>query len=267
MADWALSSCERQEFNIADASRGTANGKGAYAQIIAATSFAYSSVTLNMVGDGGGPQCYLVDLAIGAAAAEQVIIPNILVDSNRGLFHNSITMTVPIAVPTGVRLSACVQEAGGAGTRFVSVAVSGRAGGSNEMASTGVAVNYGANTTTTNGVLVDQGATANTYGAWAEISSATSRDHNGLIAILGTNQSATSLGDGQYRFQIGVGASGSEVAIAEFNSATASADNRLQVNTHDIAACIPSGTRLAMRARSSLATTASRNATAILLGY
>jgi hypothetical protein len=170
MGDWALSACERQEFSTINASRGAANTKGAYAQLIAATGFQYQSISLNLVSEGGGGQCYLVDIAIGAGGSEQVIVPNVLYDSARGVYQNAVNITLPISVPAGVRVSARVQEPGGSGTRDVQIGLTGRAGGSNaNNAEVGAVINYGANTSTSNGVLVDSGAVANTYGAWTQI--------------------------------------------------------------------------------------------------
>lgn len=267
MSDWALSACERQEFSIALVGRGAANTKGAYVQLIAATSFRYEAVTIQLHADGGGGQCYLVDISIGAAAAEQVIIPDILLDSTRGILQNSLNITIPIAVPEGVRLSARVQEVGGAGTRQVRVTVIGRAGGSNyPVAQSGSVVNYGVNVATSNGVLVDMGTVAATYGASFELIGSTIRDHNGLIVIMGTNQQASALADVYYNFQIGIGPS-LETIIAEWTSSLSGGVNRLQVNSMDICAAIPSGTRISMRSKCSGASAATRHTTAIILGY
>jgi hypothetical protein len=268
MGDWALSSCERQEFFVVLASRGTANGKGSYVQLTAASGFQYSAVSIQLCSEGGGGQCYLADIAIGAAAAEQVVVPNILFDSTRSIYQNALNITIPICIPAGVRISVRVQEVGGAGTRDVRVGLVGRAGGSNySQAQAGAAVNYGANTATTNGVLVDPGATANTFGAWAELTSATTRDHAGLMTVLGTNQQSGTLVDADFNFQIGIGTAGSEVVISEFISSLSSNFNRLGVNLFDIAASIPSGSRLAMRSKCTSSAAGARHSTAIILGY
>lgn len=269
MADWPLSESERLEFSTVTASRGAANAKGAYAQLLAATTFQYSALTINLVGIGGGGQCYLVDIAMGAGGAEQVVVPNILFDTARGIYQNAISITLPICLPTGARLSARVQEVGGAGTRDVQVGAVGRAGGFNRASASCGAVNcYGANVSTTNGVLVDSGATLNTFGAWTEITSATARDHAGLVAVLGTNQQTGALIDSHYHFQVAVGASGSEVALVEFISGMSSGINRLAVSSFEIGASVPSGTRLAMRSKCVASGAAgARHSTAILLGY
>lgn len=266
---WGLQNAERQEYSTALASRGAANAKGSYVQLLAATGFAYDAITLNMSAEGGGGQTFLVDIAIGAAAAEQVIVPNVLFDNARSVYSSGLDLTLPIAVPAGVRLAACCQEVGGAGTRYVRVGVSGLAGGNDYPPATcGVAINYGAITASTNGVLVDPGASANTWGAWTEIAAATSQDHNGLAAALGVNKQSGVLVDSSYEFQIGIGAAAAEVVLTQWLCNLNSVTNAFKPCTHTVGASIPSGTRLSMRSKCiASGAAAARHPTAILLGF
>lgn len=271
MGDWSLSTCERVESSSATASRGAANAKGAYIQLLAATAFPYTSVTLQGVASGGGGQTYLIDLAVGGAGSEQVIVPNVLLDSARSIFSAALNITIPVAIPAGVRVSARVQEAGGAGTRTVEVTLIGRNGGVNAPpAAIGDAVNYGADTVNTNGVLVDSGATLNVYGSWTDITASTSRAHNGLQIVLGTNKQTGVLVDSQYYFQLGIGGTGNAVAanLGEFLSATDSAINRMLIADALFNQQIPAGTRVAMRSKCVVSGAAgARHTTAIILGY
>lgn len=269
MADWALSSCERQETSTNFASRGAANSKGAYAQLIASSAFSYSALTIQMYADGGGGQCYLVDIAVGGAGSEVVIVPNILFDSSRNIVGNMLNFTLPLNIPAGTRISARCQEVGGTGTRQVQVTIVGRSGGSNYGPSDiGQATNYGAITASTNGVLIDPGATLNTLGAWAQLTASTTSDHYGLMAILGTDQQSSTLVDSGYVFQIAVGAAAAEIVIGEFSSCTTSSMNRMQVNSFEVLAQIPVGTRISMRSKCiGSGAAAARHPTAIILGY
>lgn len=269
MSNWALQGCERQEYSSALASRGAANAKGSYVQLLAAVGFKYNAITINLSAEGGGGQTFLVDIAIGAAASEKVIVPNILFDNARSVFSSGIDLMVPISVPSGVRLAARVQEVGGAGTRDVRVGVSGLAGGANYPPATCcVAINYGAITASTNGVLVDPGASANAWGAWTEISAATTQDHAGLAAVIGVNKQSGVLVDSSYEFQIGVGAAASEVAVAQWLANLNGSTNAMKPCTHTVGASIPSGTRLAMRSKCiSSGAAAARHPTAIILGF
>lgn len=268
MGDWALSQCERQEFSALQVSRTAgANTKSSYQQIIAATGFAYNAISLQLNSDGGGGQCYLVDIAIGAGGSEVVIIPNILVDSMRAIGHCGVNITIPVAIAAGTRISAALQEVGGSGTRQVNLALTGRAGGANAVQSPcGTVSNYGALTASSNGTLIDQGAVANTFGSWVQMTAATARDHNALIAVMGTNQTTSWAGSFLFDFQIGIGAGGSEVVIAQFESMTNANGNRMQVNSFDANYAVPAGSRVAMRSKCTSATSFERQATAIILG-
>lgn len=268
MADWALSSCELTETSTAIANRGAANSKGAYVELIASTGFRYSAVTVQLIAEGGGGQCYLVDIANGAAGSEQVIVPNILLDSMRAASNSTVSLTIPVSVARGSRVAVRVQEVGGSSTRSVRAVVVGRVGGFNYPPNGfGEPVNYGANTSTTNGILVDPGAVANAYGAWTEITAATTRRHNGLIPVLGTNQQAVSVGIGAYYFQIGIGDAGSEIPAFEWMSMAASNANAFHPSSVDFRASIPAGTRIAMRSKCVLSSAANyRHPTAIILG-
>lgn len=268
MADWGLSPGERQEYNEALASRGAANAKGAYVQLAAATGFKYDAITINLTAEGGGGQTFLVDIAIGAAASEVVIVPNILLDSARAIYQIGISLLLPVAVPAGARLAARVQEAGGAGTRDVLVGVSGLAGGSNYPPATcGAVINYGTIAASTNGTLVDPGAVANTWGAWTEITAATSRDHRGVAVVLGTNKQTVGLIDSTYNFQIGIGAAAAETVLAQMMGNMSNGATSVKPCTHTVMAAIPSGTRLSMRSKCrSSGVAAARHTTAILLG-
>lgn len=241
------------------------NVKGAYAQVAAATGFSYSSITLCMYGTGGGGDCYLVDIAIGPSGAEQVIVPNVLLDSMRGIPHGQVSITLPVAIPAGVRIAARVQEVTG-GTRNVQLSVIGRAGGFNASPSAaGDVVTYGANTATTNGVLIDQGSVVNVFGSWAEMTPATTRAHNVLAIVLGTNQTSTA-SSAEFNLQLAIGDSGAELVVAEWRTVLNGGVTRFGVNVFDIAASMPAGTRLSLRSKATLAGSTDRVMTAIIIG-
>ena len=126
---------------------------------------------------------------------------------------------------------------------------------------------YGADAATSNGTLVDQGAVANTYGAWTEIASASSVIHNGMTVVFGTNKQVTGVGDQFVNFQVAIGAEGFEDVIAEFASGCNASVNRMSINSFEVFAQIPEGTRISMRSKSNLVAASSRQFTSIILGY
>ena len=83
--------------------------KGAYVQLLAATTFESSLILLTCQPVAGGGN-FLVDIATGAGGAEVVLIPNIFI-SGVGLAQN---LTIVFRIPTGARVAIRVSCAGGA---------------------------------------------------------------------------------------------------------------------------------------------------------
>lgn len=89
---------------------GSANTKGSYVQLVASTSVTYDYLIVMISGRGNpGPAgaLFAVDIALGAAASEVVLIPDLLVSSNAAL--DSFLPPVygfPVPIPSGSRISA-----------------------------------------------------------------------------------------------------------------------------------------------------------------
>jgi hypothetical protein len=249
---------------------GGANAKGAWSQVTSATSFQYEALQLDVMEDtsSGGGECFLVDVAVGAAGSELVIVSNILIDCERPLQGSfSIHLDLPIRIRSGARIAVRCQDIGGAGNRNVRVLLVGKNGGPNYPRAVGEnTTTYGANTSTTNGTLVDSGATANTWGAWVQFSAATASVHNYLQAVIGNNQNTSGNSGGiiQVDHQIGIGASGSEQVVSQGQSGNAYNLGNFgafaAVRPH-----IPIGTRLSMRTRSNSGAASDRQTTFIIL--
>jgi hypothetical protein len=270
MADWSLSACERVEaLTPTLCNIGAANAKGAWAQVTAATSFQYDALQVDLMesASSGGVECFLVDIAVGASGSEVVVVPNILFDVNRsGQGCLSIHLSLPLSVRAGSRIAVRCQCIGGAGTRIMRATLTGKAGGANyPRACCGAITTYGAITASTNGTLVDQGAVASTWGAWTQITAATSANHNFIQAVLGNNQQTVSTGSTvDCDFQIAVGAAAAEQIIGQ-GSFGAEYSVGYVGSFEPIYPFIPAGSRLSMRTRSTLAAAADRNMTFILL--
>lgn len=89
---------------------GVANTKGSYAQVTA--SLSNDIMGFVIVKDGAPANGnYLLDIAIGAAASEQVIIPNLLFSGvSGGVAVNAIGMFFPVPIPQGTRIAARAQS-------------------------------------------------------------------------------------------------------------------------------------------------------------
>jgi hypothetical protein len=98
---------------------GTANTKGAYSQITAATSNDCAGFMLMFdtqgIGSGVGNHVvdFLVDLAIGTSGSEHVVLPNWLAISycydSKNYFPNGVTPYIPMQIPAGTRIAARAQ--------------------------------------------------------------------------------------------------------------------------------------------------------------
>lgn len=263
MSDWALAQHERREGFGANAEHSSANVKGAWVQMIAATSFTYEAVDLFFMNltYAGGTAAYLVDIAHSAFVAQ-----NIFVDCNRSVTSGGVHIRLPIRIPKGSALYVRCQSSLGVGTRGVYCQGYGIAGGWN--VNNGLAegaVTYGSVGTTTQATLIDPGATNNAWGAWAEITSATSRAHNFLGLVVGahsTDQGAA----GAANVEVAMGAAGSEIVIGAWRSDRDYASSVMKMNTLEIYQHIPAGTRLSARSQVTDTSVGGRNVSIMALG-
>lgn len=90
---------------------GAAHTKGAYVTLVAAAPFDVNGMLLvGLVTAGGNPR--LVDIAVGAAASEQVVLPNFPFQNTRTATAMDYLTYVPLRVPRGARIAARCQGAG-----------------------------------------------------------------------------------------------------------------------------------------------------------
>ena len=212
-------------------SAGSNHTKGSFVQLIASTSYTFGGVLLVLGGANTGSRGFLFDLAIGAAASEQVIVPNLYYYSQTdGSFVHAY---IPIMIPQGSRISGrCQSTTTSNYVRANVIGISGEAAHQD-------AVTYGADTANTTGTAVTANASGNTKGSWVQMTAATTRSHEYMIV------STRASGNSQYIFDIGIGGSGSEqVLVPNLNIRDSSTG---QPETYAFPCRIPSGTRIAVR--------------------
>lgn len=91
---------------------GTANTEGSWTELAAATTRQFDAIVLAVHNNAilTADTEWLVDIGIGAAASEQVVIPNVAFRADANLIRGTkIYMTVPITIPAGVRVAARAQ--------------------------------------------------------------------------------------------------------------------------------------------------------------
>lgn len=87
---------------------GTANTKGSWTQIVASTPYDASAFLLDLWVSSAGLD-YLVDIGVGAAASEYVVLPNLYIRAGTTTGLTSEYTLVPLSIPTGTRVSARAQ--------------------------------------------------------------------------------------------------------------------------------------------------------------
>lgn len=231
---------------------GTAHTKNTtYTTLIASTSFDAYAIEIKMsdVTQVATDTSQLVDIAIGAAASETVIIPNL--NAGYALGQNGINQGgqhywFPLYIPSGSRLSATSQAAIISDTVAVTVRLWGNP--SSPVWAGSEVIDYGTNLATSTGTNVAAG-TSSAEGAWTQITASSTRTHNYIAAGVGgaadtTSQSTMALVD------IGVG-SATEDPIAEDFFVHMSASEDVTHRPIGLFAQIPASTRLAARVSSS----------------
>lgn len=259
---------------VAASSRGTsvtsgaANTKGAYAQLIASSAFDADALLViaahEAVGFLGITVSALLDIAIGAAASEQVVIPDVLLSLNQWCGRSGSPFLVPCKIPAGSRIAARLASSD-ASTPF-NVTVCAINYGLFAMPG-GKIVSYGTASATSRGTSLDPGATANTKGAYSQLVASTNEDLSGIIICVGS-QNLDKTTSCEALLDIAIGAAASEIILI--------ADLPLGVDTNAqqymplvfpfIPCKIPAGTRIAARCQNTTNTAAHRSFDVSILG-
>ncbi len=223
------------------AAAASANTKGAWVELIASTAEDYDCLLVHFAAATSNVS-YLVDVGIGGAGSEVLIVENIHTSIGN---NSSEWFSIPRAIPAGTRIS--MRCASSTLSSQVRGAVVGVKGGWFTPQGGGDITTYGANTADSGGTSVNAGATANTFGVWSELTASTPADIKALcVRTGGVNNTTPTTGQGL--LQIGVGAGGSEVGLFEipFNMGT-TIDNYGPMPHFWFPADIPVGSRLAAR--------------------
>jgi hypothetical protein len=250
-------------------SSGSVDTKGSWTQIAASTSFDAAAIYLNL-DTAFTDTNYLLDIGVGAAASETILIPDVMIAAEGG---KGVFVTFPVTIPAGSRIAArCAANFASSGM-FVSVTLFSASfvdhpSGQNVTA-------YGVVTSGSKGTTVNAGGVANTKGSWTQITASTTRDHKGLI--VGAERPVLSVivaGGYSQLTDIGVGGAGSEQILVpdiRFQSqaplGTTSPRGQLEPSFIALPACdIPAGSRLAVRQQSTSIDAEDRTAAYVLYG-
>ena len=227
-------------------SSGTINTKGSWTELTASTGFDYNSLIM-MAKNSNGAEV-LLDIAVGAASSEEVIVENIPLNwdgSTEALCH---PVKLPITIPAGTRISARVQS--DISTTTIEVKCTGVSNVLSQSVGRGIATTYGADTATSQGTQVDPGATANTKGAYTELAASTTYDIKKLIVCIGTDR--TSSISTTWLMDVSVGAAASEeVIVPDTLLLGDGSHDGVTPGFLEFDVSIPAGTRIALRGQCS----------------
>jgi hypothetical protein len=227
----------------------TVNTKGSWVQLIASTSANSSllSIDLSQISVSNTGTATLLDIGTGASGSETVLLSNIAAGSARSFItassNNRLNFSVPVKIASGTRIAARIQGERASQTAVIDVATVD----AGDYATAPTAVDtYGGDTATSKGASF-------TGTSWTQVTASTSQAYRAIVAVPsmatgGAKNNATS-----YVFDIGVGASGSEVAFGKVRCLGSNVEcvEVLLPYATMFARNIPSGSRLAIRSSTS----------------
>ena len=241
----------------------TAHTKGGYVEFIAATAFNASGLLVSFLKNVTTVGNHLMDIAVGAAASEQIIVADLLFQRQTSNAHSSIL--IPVAIPAGVRISAREQcsSASETSSEFTMHIIAADA---DENFGMQRCVTYGADTSDTGGLNIDPGAVGNTKGSYVEVTSATTAAIKWLIVAIGNKKNA-GVTDCRWLMDIAIGAAASEqIIIPDLSLGTDSAADLFYPLFLGLPVDIPLGSRIAVRAQCSITDATDRLFDIILYG-
>jgi|GEM_PF-4649786 len=276
MPDWVGNNAQRWETagSVPATSLGTTitagavNVKGAYAELIAATT---QPANMLMLMIGGGTLAsveYLLDLAVGAAAAEVPILTNLQISGAPGTTTSIpfLFVTVPLTVNAGERLSARIQASTASATaRLVVYALQSTFIAPLPM---GLCETWGATTATTRGTAMATGQAAHAESAKTPLIASTPYPVSALMLSIG-NQANGVRASANFLHDVFVGAAGSEIAIINdlMVNASSSIDLMHPQLIGPFPVDIPAGTRISVGYRCSVALAATQAHDVTLYGF
>jgi hypothetical protein len=183
----------------------SANTKGTWVQLTPATTSDACWVMANVSTVDNSPWATAVDIGVGAAGSEKIILPNLICPVSQYPRHYSF----PISIQAGTRIAARCQSDTGAFNSYVTVTTFDGALAQMEGCAGADALGFTAGSTT--GTKVTASASANVKGAYAQLIAATARDYIGLVIGLDWFQSGAF--NQFFMLDIATGPAGSEKVI------------------------------------------------------
>jgi hypothetical protein len=221
----------------------SAHTKGSWSEIIASSASNSSLVVISVNAfTTATDTSTLLDIGTGASGSETAIIENIAV-GGAGTANSNISyiFPVPFKIASGTRIAARIQSLV-TGGKTATIRVNLINTGDYDQAPTSVDVS-GTNTATSTGT-----AMSGASGTWVQVIASTTRAYRGVVMVpnLASNDV---LNIQPLIYELGTGASASEVVIGQVENHTSNSEfvGIRAIFSPLISKAIPSGTRLAVR--------------------
>lgn len=235
--------------NTPVSSSSSAHVKGPWTELAASIDEPLDAIQVNVATSGASLYKGLFDVGVGAAGSEQVIVPNAYFETD-GRIGFLIQYLLPAHIPAESRVAMRVQtDLASAVDTYCWFA--GWHGGPAFPPGVGRLEEAGVSTASSSATQVDPGGAANTKGSWTELVASTVSSWLGFVPIFGNNKNIVEAA-ATFRVDIGVGAAGSEQAVAPnlMVRGDAAMDVKMPYCYPPIWQPIPAGSRIAVRAQS-----------------
>lgn len=228
---------------------GVAHTKGAFVELIASTAFGYSGITIQCHNAATDYKDLILDIAIGAAASEEVIVKDFIIGSY-GTRESNYSIYIPVGIPAGTRVAVRTQSENVSTISFIH----GMGFSNSFISQSPVAkvTDYGVVIGSSKGTVVTSGS-ADVKGSYTELTSSTSEDLKGIFVFIGANNTFLS-SQVDILVDIAVGAAASEVDILPSIGITAESLEIVGPGIRWFPINIPAGSRIAARVQTSLST-------------
>lgn len=223
------------------------NTKGTWTQMTSSTTYPTDWVRVQAQNNHTGRA--LIDVGVGAAAAEQVLIPDLHLAGQIGgsIGGECVSWLFPVSIPAGSRVSIRSQSS----IASLQCTVLLQLGGSSLINGSplGTVTAYGAVSTTSGATNLDPGATAHVDSAWVQLVAATTGQTKWVCIAIGhdgqlVTTSSTALLD------LAIGAGGSEVEIlSDIFVSSGGVSEQVGSSCLSFPLVIPAGVRLSARMR------------------
>lgn len=190
-------------------SAGSANTKGAWVELTASLSGDAYLLEIEMVNASiGGAIRIAVDIGIGAAASEVVLIPDLFISGQFNRLRNA-NIVVPVSIPAGTRIAARCASSGTSKTVAVNVRTVDGGHAQSDAPSGYETINFAS--ASTGGTVITPHASADTYGSYIEMVASTANDYTGIFVLSGDD--SISGNPCSHTIDIAIGAAASEINI------------------------------------------------------